>query len=169
MTIEAAYNEAGPAIVGWLVATGTDEATARDLLHDAVVRVSKWAEGRGEAAKTPGGDSLPAVLFTTAKNLRANRVRADAKLDFVDDVGDGPATGGADRIPSDAEYLRSRIARALRGLPEALRETYALYQVGERSVREVAEMTGASENLVKVRLHRAKAALRKALDDLKEA
>ena len=167
MTIEAAYNEAGPAIVGWLVATGTDEATARDLLHDAVVRVAKW--NADAAPETRKNANLPSLLFTAAKNLRANRVRDDAKVDFVDDVGSGPALERTEPLPSDAEYLRKRILLALGELPDALRETYVLYQIGERSVREVAESTGASENLVKVRLHRAKAALRKTLGDLKEA
>ena len=52
--------------------------------------------------------------------------------------------------------------------PAELREAYVLYQVGGRSVREVAEMTGAGEGLVKVRVHRAKNSLRKSLADWKE-
>ena len=39
MTLESAYNAAGPKIVGYLVATGTDEATARDRLLAAVYLV----------------------------------------------------------------------------------------------------------------------------------
>ena len=167
MTIEAAYNEAGPSIVGWLVATGTDEASARDLLHDAVVRVARWSADA--SPKTRESANLPALLFTAAKNLRTNRIRDDAKVDFVDDVGSESAPECAAPLPSDTEYLRKRILLALGELPDALRETYVLYQIGERSVREVAESTGVSENLVKVRLHRAKAALRKTLGDLKEA
>ena len=165
MTLEAAYGAAGPKIVGYLVATGTDEATARDLLHDAVVRVARWLEGNRSEA-----NDLSAMLFKTARNLRANRVRDDARIDFVGDVRDDarqPAVGP--RPPaSDAAYLRGRICAALREMPEPLRETYVLYQIGGRSVREVAEMTGASEGLVKVRLHRAKSSLRKSLADWKE-
>ena len=166
MTIEAAYNAAGPKIVGYLVATGTDEATARDLLHDAVVRVAKRAEGPD--------DDIPALLFTAARNLRANRVRDDARLAFVDEVRDGDAQGDADGgesrpplLPSDADYLRRRLKAAFAELPTALRETYVLYQVGGRSVREIAELTDAGESLVKVRLHRAKLSLRRLLDDVK--
>ena len=165
MTIEAAYSAAGPKIVGYLVATGTDEASARDLLHDAVVRVEKWlGESRSEA------HDLPALLFTTARNLRANLVRRDARIDFVGEVReDGVRSAEGPRLlASDAEYVRGRICAALRELPDALREAYVLYQVGERSVREVAAMTGASEGLVKVRLHRAKTMLRKSLADWKE-
>ena len=173
MSLEAAYNAAGPRIVGYLVATGTDEATARDLLHDAVVRVEKRLEG--DAAKSVGRDAegIAALLFATARNLRANRTRDDARIDFVADVVDdaGGAVGSAspaEAVPSDALYVRRRISAALRELPDALREAYVLYQVGGRSVREVAEMTGASESLVKVRIHRAKNSLRKSLADWKE-
>ena len=173
MSLETAYNAAGPRIVGYLVATGTDEATARDLLHDAVVRVEKRLEG--DAAKSVGRDAegLAALLFATARNLRANRTRDDARIDFVADVVDdaGGVVGSAslaEAVPSDALYVRRRISAALRELPDALREAYVLYQVGGRSVREVAEMTGASESLVKVRIHRAKNSLRKSLADWKE-
>ena len=164
MTLEAAYNEAGPKIVGYLVATGTDEATALDLLHDAVVRVAKWLEENSS-------NNLPSLLFATARNLRANRVRHDARIDFVGDVRDEDIRQpvfDAQLSTSDAAYLRDRIAIALRELPEAQREAYVLYQIGERSVREVAEMTGADESLVKVRIHRAKKSLRKSLADWKE-
>ena len=76
MTLEAAYNETGPKIVGYLVATGSDEATARDILHDAFARMV----ARGEKP----GDDLCALAFTTARNLRANRVRDDSRLSVVE-------------------------------------------------------------------------------------
>ena len=170
MDLERAYQEAGPKIVGYLVATGADEATARDLLHDAVVKVMRRINERTE--EEAAADNLPALLFTAARNLRKNLARDDARLTFVDEVRDGDCghavEGGAGAASSaaDSEYLRRRLKSALARLPEALRETYTLYQVGERSVREVAETTGASENLVKVRLHRAKASLRRLLGDL---
>ena len=165
MTLEESYNETGPKIVGYLVATGTDEATALDLLHDAVVRVARWLEENSPP------DNLPSLLFTTTRNLRANRVRHDARIDFVGDVREDEVRqpeSDAHLSTSDAAYLRNRIAVALRELPEAQREAYVLYQIGGRSVREVAEMTGAGESLVKVRIHRAKKSLRKSLADWKE-
>ena len=170
MTLEESYNETGPKIVGYLVATGTDESTAMDLLHDAVVRVVKRLDGASAAGRP--GDDIPALLFVTARNLRANRVRHDSKVSFVGDARDSDvrrADAGAQglgRPAVDAAYLRSRIGAALRELPEAQREAYVLYQIGERCIREIAEITGAGESLVKVRIHRAKLALRSRLCDL---
>ena len=161
MTVEAAYREVGPRIVGYLVATGTDEATARDLLHDAFARIM----ARGARPD----DDLCALAFTTARNLRANKVRDDGRLAVVEcpESLDTRTTDGRQTpVASDAAYLRARIASALATLPDALREAYTLYQVGERSVREVAGLLGVTETLVKVRLYRAKKALRKELSDL---
>lgn len=163
---EKAYREAGPKIVGWLVATGTDEATARDILHDAVARVEA-AAARGDAGAADCA-GLSAILFTAARNLRANHVRDSRRM--VPSGRAGDVAGGVSAPPAgfaaDAAYLRGRMAAALAELPPALRETYALYQIGGRSVRETAALTGAAENLVKVRLHRAKARLRVALADI---
>ena len=69
--------------------------------------------------------------------------------------------------PSDADYLRERIQAALEQLPPLLREAYTLFQIGELSIREIAHETGASENLVKVRIHRAKQKLQVLLADLR--
>ena len=161
MTVEAAYRAVGPRIVGYLVATGTGEATARDLLHDAFARLV--------ARGVKPGDDVCALAFATARNLRANRTRDDSRLSVVErpEDLDGRTTDGRQATAaSDVTYLRARIAAALATLPAALREAYTLYHVGERSVREIADLSGVSENLVKVRLYRAKKALRKLLEDL---
>ena len=154
MMVEAAYREVGPKIVGYLVATGTDEATARDILHDAFVRIMR----RGARP----GDDLCALAFATARNLRANRTRDDSRLAIVEcpEELDTRTTDGreATMASADAVYLRARIAASLATLPDVVRETYTLYQIGERSVREIAEITSVTENLVKVRLYRAKKA-----------
>ena len=159
MELERAYREAGPKIVGWLVATGTDEATARDLLHDATVRIARRLH-------TPrsGGDDLAALLFTAARNLRRNLIRDSARLVFTAETPDMAVAGA--RSPSDSRYVRRRIAAALAMLPATQRDTFALHAIGGRSIRETASLTGAAENLVKVRLHRAKKALCIQLADL---
>ena len=67
---------------------------------------------------------------------------------------------------SDIEYLRRRLNAALAQLPPLVREAFSLFQISELSVREIARITGATENLVKVRVHRAKQKLRELLADM---
>ena len=117
MTVEAAYREVGPKIVGYLVATGTDEATARDLPHDAFARIVK----RG----VQPCDDLCALAFATARNLRATRARDDSRLAVVEnpeDLDTRTTDGLQATAASDAEYLRRRIVAAMATLPDALRE-----------------------------------------------
>jgi DNA-directed RNA polymerase specialized sigma24 family protein len=47
-----------------------------------------------------------------------------------------------------------------------LREAYTLFQIAELSIAEIARETNTTENLVKVRIHRAKGKLRELLSDL---
>ena len=70
-------------------------------------------------------------------------------------------------VPSDAEYLRERLKEAFAKLPPVLREAYTLFQIGEMSIRDIANQTGVSENLVKVRIFRAKEKLKEILADLR--
>ena len=51
-------------------------------------------------------------------------------------------------------------------LPPILREAYTLFQIGEMSIHDIANQTGVSENLVKVRIFRAKEKLKTILADL---
>lgn len=50
-----------------------------------------------------------------------------------------------------------------------MRTAYTLFQIARRSIREIAELTGASESLVKVRIHRAKGKLQELLEDLRKS
>ena len=51
-------------------------------------------------------------------------------------------------MPSDAEYLRKRLAGAFAKLPPVLRDAYTLFQVTEMPIHEIARQTGVTENLV---------------------
>ena len=42
-----------------------------------------------------------------------------------------------------------------------------MFQIGEMSIRDIANQTGVSENLVKVRIFRAKEKLKEILADLR--
>lgn len=59
--------------------------------------------------------------------------------------------------------IAAELDRAIGGLPESLRVVFLLRDVDELSTQETAEALGLTEGAVKVRLHRARLALREKL------
>ena len=164
MTIEEHYKAIAPKLTNWLVATGSSYDDACDLVQRAFLKLWEMRDDLRDNDSAVAG-----LVYTIAKNLRKNAWRDDAKIAFVEEIHEDAA--GATKpapSPSDAAYLRERIQRALEQLPPLLREAYTMFQIGELSVREIAHETGASENLVKVRIHRAKQKLQVLLADLYE-
>jgi len=68
-----------------------------------------------------------------------------------------------DAAKEDAEAARQLIARVLDQLSPSARLVITLQEIEERSVKEVAALTGWSVPLVKVRAFRARAEMRKVL------
>ena len=173
MKIEELYREIAPKLTNWLVASGSGYHEACDLVQGTFLKIWKMRDNlRDDAASVSG------LAFTIARNMRKNLVRDDSRLALVDEIRDPddlgpegrsidhPTARPHDRLPSDIDYLRRRLSEAFKKLPPILREAYTLFQIGEMSIREIANQTGVSENLVKVRIFRAKEKLREILADL---
>ena len=165
MNIEEIYKTIAPKLTNWLVSTGSTYHEACDLVQSTFLKIWKMRDDlRGDDSDVSG------LVFTIARNLRKNLARDAARLTFVDEIKDedGGSTGPA-QSPSDAEYLRRRLSAAFAKLPPVLRDAYTLFQVGELPIHEIARQTGVSENLVKVRIFRAKQKLQEILSDLRNA
>ena len=65
--------------------------------------------------------------------------------------------------------LRQQLDEAIRSLPDIYRSVVLLRDVEELSTGETAEILEVSEDVVKTRLHRARMALRKMLDEYMRA
>ena len=165
MNIEEIYKTIAPKLTNWLVSTGSSYHEACDLVQSTFLKIWKMRDDlHGDNTNVSG------LAFTIARNLRKNLARDDARLTFVDEIKDedGGSAGPA-QSPSDAEYLRRRLSAAFAKLPPVLRDAYTLFQVGELPIHEIARQTGVSENLVKVRIFRAKQKLQEILSDLRGA
>lgn len=71
--------------------------------------------------------------------------------------------GGADELLERAE-TRAFVRQAIDRLPDTYREILMLREIEELDTAEVAELLGITANAVKIRLHRARQALRQLLD-----
>lgn len=174
--MEEQYRRLAPRLTNWLVASGSGYHEACDVVQSTFLKVWKMRDDLRDDEGAVSG-----LVFTIARNLRKNLARDNGRLTFVGEIRDADEGGadaaeglrigtsdGRDATESDEnEHLRRRLVDAFSRLPPILREVYTLFQIGEMSVREVAAQTGVSENLVKVRIFRAKEKLREILADLR--
>ena len=162
MNIEELYKSIAPRLTAYLVATGTDDATACDIVQETFLRI--W---RLRDELVVDRSQISGLAYMIARNIRTDRYRKASHETLVDEIRD---EDGAVYFPKDAwgdqDYLRRRVCTALAQLPAALREAYTLFQIQGLSIREIATWTGASETSVKARIFRAKRKLRPLLEDL---
>jgi RNA polymerase sigma-70 factor, ECF subfamily len=85
----------------------------------------------------------------------------DSENDWLDKFCVAPA-----RASEDADAARALIERVLAQLSPAARLVITLLEIEEKSVKEIARLTGWSVPLVKVRAFRARAEMRKILAKL---
>lgn len=158
------YAEIAPKLTNYLVANGCSYEFACDLVQDSFIKL--WNK-RSELTEN---DSISGLVFQIAKNLRIDRIR-HAKFEVLTDdfTNDTRETETLDsNFENDQEYLRKCLQKALQELPEDLRNCYTMFNIGELSIKDIAEQLSISESLVKVRIHRAKEKLAESLAYLKK-
>ncbi|HZJ54750.1 MAG TPA: sigma-70 family RNA polymerase sigma factor, partial [Myxococcaceae bacterium] len=148
------------------------EADAAEIAQDTFLSAYQHLnEFRGEAA-------FGSWVHRIAANNALMRLRRQKVLDIVSDDLDGPEftdRGSLAEVPesdwskrADDKILEDELGRAIReatdALPEGYREVFLLKDVEGLSYEEISEMVGISIPAVKSRLHRARLALREAID-----
>lgn len=140
-------------------------ALAEEWLQEAFTRV--WL---GAGTHDPARGEVRPWIFRIALNTarselarkrhRTPHVSLDAWGLDLPDAGAGEK-GVAARL--DEARRADALARALRELPDFMREVVVLRCSRELSFAEISEVTGAPEGTLKSRFHRAVAALREAV------
>jgi RNA polymerase sigma-70 factor, ECF subfamily len=150
---------------------GSDE-DARDVLQEA------YASAFRSIGRFEGHAKLSTWLHRIVVNMALMRLRSRKRKpeesiepllpSFKDDGHMQQAAGqweeGADVALERAEvrdYVRAQIDR----LPETYRTVLMLRDIEEMSTNDVAALLETTENAVKIRLHRARQALRALLDE----
>jgi RNA polymerase sigma-70 factor (ECF subfamily) len=142
---------------------------AREAVQDAFVSAFRaLPRFRGESR-------LGTWLYRIAINAALARLRARSQADEVslDEwlprfVEDGHAAEPSIPWPADAgperREVRERVRAAIDRLPDSYRTVVLLRDIEELTTDEAAQALGISPGAVKVRLHRARQALRTLLD-----
>lgn len=145
-----------------------NEADAEDAAQETVIKVYRnLSSFRGES-------QFRTWVLSIARNeglarLRRTESRREDSLDAMsEDAGDyTPAILISWReVPAEAlerKELGKLLRDAIAGLPEIYRNVMLLRDIEQMDVRETAAVLGVSEAAVKVRLHRARALMQRAL------
>jgi len=135
-----------------------DPAAAEDLVVETFLRLHQHGD------RHRPGTPLRPFVWTIARNLARNRIRAQRLWGWLP-LADEQAAREPSPPASSAE-LRARVAAAFAKLPRAQREACSLRLLGELSLGEIAQVTGASVGTVKSRLYYGLRALRAELAEL---
>ena len=142
-----------------------DDAETEDVMQDAYVRAYEHLDQFAGRAQFRTWLTRIAVHEALARLERARRFDHPAHHEgFEGDAMDLFAS--TQRTPeqqaADSE-LRALIETAVSNLPDLYRSVFMLRDVENLSIEEVARILDLSETTVKVRLHRARRALRKSI------
>jgi RNA polymerase sigma factor (sigma-70 family) len=149
----------------WLAGNGAD---AEDIVQEAAIRALAALERANVA--NPKAWSL-AIVRNTALTWIARR--RPGALTFVGDLNDLDAldytfeAGPNAEQALIAEETGARVRAAVAALPSPLKETLVMREVNDLNYKDIADATGAPIGTVMSRLARARAAIARALEDLR--
>ncbi|MEX0880460.1 MAG: sigma-70 family RNA polymerase sigma factor, partial [Thermoanaerobaculia bacterium] len=148
-----------------------DDQLAQDCLQNALVQAFlKIGTFEERAALTSWLHRI--VVNSALMALRSRKLRGEESLDDLlpafDEYGQRRSESGLD-APTPEELLeradaREVVERAIDALPDGHRMVLLLRDFEELSIQEVAELMQLTPNAVKIRLHRARAALKTLLE-----
>jgi len=141
-----------------------NDGEAEDVMQDAYVRAYQHLDQF--AGKAAFSTWLTRIAIHEALARKRRRQRFD-ELDAVPSNGDSMPIlkSSAPGPEANTAQLQARqlLEEAIESLPEAYRAVVVMREVEEMSVAETADTLDVSEAVVKTRLHRAHAMLRKEL------
>lgn len=151
-----------------------DEYEAEDLTQEVFAKVSRNLETfRGES-------HVSTWIYRIATNLAIDRIRyctlpfvdplkrAEAPIDAHEEIEDRNIWTGEKPYSAEQNLIRGEMTDCIRSclenIPETFRVVLVLSELESFRNKEIAEITGVTLETVKIRLHRARALLRKEIE-----
>ena len=150
----------------WLAGNGAD---AEDIVQEAAVRALAALE-RADVVK-PKAWTLAIVRNTALTWIAGANGRARSRSSAISTISKR-SNYTFDLRPNAeqaliAEETGARVRDAVAALPSPLKETLVMREINDLNYKEIAEATGAPIGTVMSRLARARAAIARALEDLR--
>ena len=149
-----AYDELADKLFNHCFFKVSHREAAKDLVQETFTKSWKHIASGKEVL------NLKAFLYKVANNLVIDHYRRskDVSLDALREDGFDHSINGGEEIVVAAEH--SRVLSVLKKLPKAHREIIVWRFVDGLTPKDIAEISGISENAVSVRLNRAMKKLR---------
>jgi len=150
-----------------------DDAMAQDCVQEAFLSAHR-AIAKFEPHGSLGGWLHRITVNACLMRLRSTKRLAETPIDdLLPSFGEGGLRVGEARVEirdPESELETARIRRFVRAkideLPDGYRIVLLLRDIEGYSTRESADMMGIAEGALKVRLHRARAALKKLVEPM---
>lgn len=144
-----------------------NDGEAEDVMQDAYVRAYEHLDQFAGRAKFSTWLTRIAVHEALARQRRGNRYQELEPMSESD--GDPMDSFASMALTPEEEVsnseIRTLLEKAVEKLPDAYRTVFVLRDIENMTTTETADSLEISEENVKVRLHRARALLRKTLYD----
>jgi len=140
-----------------------DDAEAEDVMQDAYVRAYEHLDQFAGAARFSTWLTRIAVHEALARRRRKDRYEELEHTSEQDPMERFASLTPTPEQQTSSSEIRGMLEQAVEDLPEPYRAVFMLRDVEEMSTSDAAYALEITEQNVKVRLHRARALLRKAL------
>jgi len=168
----ALYRRYGARLLGYIHSLIGDDPGAEDLLQESFIRLYRERDrvrsGTVDPVRNVGG-----WLFRVARNLSLNHIRslsylaplpAEQSRVLSVDIEESHASLFGEAVHEEA--LMQAVSNAVAALPSTLREVFVLREMNGLSYGEVSSIMGISEEAARMRLSRARGAIRTALQPI---
>ena len=145
----------------YVAAMTRDEWAAEDIVQETFLKVQTKLDSLRDKSK------IKSWMYSIARNQSLDHLRKVSALKegrsrSVDQVG------GVEPALAQVQLERQEMSRCVRDkidlLPDSKREVIILFDIMGLNHREVAEILGLENGAVRVRLHRARKAMKEILD-----
>jgi RNA polymerase sigma-70 factor (ECF subfamily) len=151
----------GSGLVAFCARIVGDRHVGEELAQEALARTySSLGSWRGTG-------SFRSWVYRIARNCCRDHLKSSARLERPTEISEDDLATAFDpeRASADRE-IAAALDREIRRLPAAYREVFVLFHGENMPYEEIRAITGVSIGALKVRVHRARLMLRKALDGL---
>jgi RNA polymerase sigma-70 factor (ECF subfamily) len=129
-----------------------DSSLAEDLTQEVFLRVVRGLDSYEERSRETSW------VFRIARNVLSDRLRSQARAPI-----DAPVHGAVALARPAVQALASTLDQALLRLADEDRAAFLMREVGGLGYREIAEATASTPDAARMRIYRARLALREAL------